>query len=436
MTAVDAAPKQPPIATPPQPSWLSALIARMHFYAGLFVGPFIIVAALTGMVYAFAPQIDNAVNRDLVHVDAVTEPLSLQQQVNAAYAYVGQSATVASIKPATSPTDSTRVIFNPSDKNSDASRGVFIHPGNGEVLGEAPLYGRGGSFGLTEWLSTLHKDLHLGDIGVLYSELAASWLWIIALGGVALWWKHRATQSRIVTTRVRRRKLHTTIGLASLVGLLVLAATGITWSEYAGKNVSEVRKTMGWVSSRVDASLPPDSARTSRAVSVDDVVQSARAAGLSSPNLTLTAPARKNGWVVSEDDRVFPLQRDTAVVDPTNATVIGVQRFSDNPVMSKLVTYGILLHRGELFGVINQVALFAIGAGAVALSVIGYLMWWRRRSNAPQRGDWRTAPRWQLAAVVITTITVGLFLPTVGITLVVFLVIDALRSRRTAVATA
>ncbi len=29
--------------------------------------------------------------------------------------------------------------------------------------------------------------LLLGDSGRLYSELAASWMWVAALGGIALW---------------------------------------------------------------------------------------------------------------------------------------------------------------------------------------------------------------------------------------------------------
>ena len=43
---------------------------------------------------------------------------------------------------------------------------------------------------LRAWFDELHRTLHLGAIGRNYSELAASWLWVISLGGLVLWSLH------------------------------------------------------------------------------------------------------------------------------------------------------------------------------------------------------------------------------------------------------
>ena len=40
---------------------------------------------------------------------------------------------------------------------------------------------------MSTWLDGLHRHLNLGEPGRIYSELAASWLWVVALGGVCLW---------------------------------------------------------------------------------------------------------------------------------------------------------------------------------------------------------------------------------------------------------
>jgi hypothetical protein len=52
-----------PPARPPVPdahrSALHAVLLRLHFYIGLFVGPFILVAALTGTLYVLTPQIES-----------------------------------------------------------------------------------------------------------------------------------------------------------------------------------------------------------------------------------------------------------------------------------------------------------------------------------------------------------------------------------------
>src|SRR3546814_3422111 len=40
------------------------LILRLHFYAGILIGPFILIAALSGGLYAMAPTIEKFVYSD------------------------------------------------------------------------------------------------------------------------------------------------------------------------------------------------------------------------------------------------------------------------------------------------------------------------------------------------------------------------------------
>ena len=125
--------------TAPQRSGLPALTRRIHFYAGLFVAPFIFVAALSGAIYAVAPSLENLVYRDVLTVEA--------------------------------------------------------EPG----------------------------DVPLGTPGEMYAELAASWLWVVALGGLFLW--ARVARTRVFTgleTTSGRRK-----GVLNLHGV---AGTGCWWA--------------------------------------------------------------------------------------------------------------------------------------------------------------------------------------------------------------
>ncbi|MBL0888735.1 PepSY domain-containing protein [Myceligenerans sp. I2] len=66
------------------------------------------------------------------------------------------------------------------------ARAVFVDPGTGEVRGDLTVYGTSGALPLRTWVDQLHRNLHLGDPGRLYSELAASWLGIVALAGLGL----------------------------------------------------------------------------------------------------------------------------------------------------------------------------------------------------------------------------------------------------------
>src|SRR5690606_31904930 len=76
---------------------------------------------------------------------------------------------------------------SPDRLGESESRAVFVDPGTGEVRGDLTVYGTSGALPLRAWLDHLHRNLHLGEPGRLYSELAASWLGVVALAGLGLW---------------------------------------------------------------------------------------------------------------------------------------------------------------------------------------------------------------------------------------------------------
>lgn len=56
-----------PTATPfpvRRKSPFAALLVRLHFYAGVLVAPFLLVAAVTGLLYTVTPQLDAFVYHD------------------------------------------------------------------------------------------------------------------------------------------------------------------------------------------------------------------------------------------------------------------------------------------------------------------------------------------------------------------------------------
>ncbi|MGZ3146598.1 PepSY domain-containing protein [Lentzea chajnantorensis] len=110
-------------------------------------------------------------------------------------------------------------------------------------------------------------------------------------------------------------------------------------------------------------------------------------------------------------------------------------RFADFPFMAKMTRWGIDAHMGVLFGWPNQLLLLLLGGGLVALVVMGYRMWWKRRptrgfGRPTPRGQWRKAPPVALVALGVGAVVVGWFAPLLGISLVAFLVVDALLGLR------
>ena len=458
----------PPVARPrAQRGWFSALLLRLHFFAGILVAPFILVAAISGGLYALAPSLEKVVYADQLEASSAAQNVSLTDQIVSAEELVGDEGTLSAVRPAPEPGATTRVMFADPDLGESESRAIFVDPATGEILGDLTVYGTSGSLPLRTWISQLHRSLHLGDAGRLYSELAASWLGIVAAAGLGLWIaRFRKSRTKRDMIRPQRgytgyrkaRSWHTSIGLWVAVGALFLSATGITWSQLGGANVSELRTTLGWqtpaVSTSLDGSEPAADEHahhhggSSHAEDEDTEVTSANPATFAS---VLTVAQRENvntglveirppaepgtAWVVQEIQRSYPTEVDSVAIDGTTLEAVDRVDFADFSLPAKLSRWGIDLHMGSMFGLPNQLAMVLLAAGIATLTVLGYVMWWRRRptraarfepGRPPARGVLRGAPGWGIAAVIAGAIAIGLFLPLVGYTLAAFVVLDVI----------
>jgi uncharacterized iron-regulated membrane protein len=434
---------------------LRGVVLRFHFYAGVLVGPFVLVAALTGVLYALTPQLESWLYHAELSVPVSGRQLPLAEQVRAARAG-NPSGTLVAVRPAPEPGATTRVLFTEPGLGESERRAVFVDPATGRVTGDLVAYGTSGVLPLRTVLDKLHRNLLLGEPGRLYSELAASWLWLLALGGAVLWltrWRAdrrpRPGSGRAASGRRRTLGVHGVVGMWVLLGAVFLSATGLTWSAYAGGNVSALQAAFGWSTPALTstggtehaAHDPATAAGTSDAARVDAVLAEARAAGIDAGAVEIGLPAEPGAaWRVTEVGRGWPTQVDAVAV--ASGQVVGEVRFADYPLAAKLARWGIDAHMGMLFGWPNQLLLLAIGLGLVALVLLGYRMWWQRRpvrgsaftfGRPVARGQWRKASTPQVVTLLVVAGVVGWFVPLLGLSLAVFLAVDVLlgvRARR------
>jgi uncharacterized iron-regulated membrane protein len=453
---------------------------RLHFYVGLLIGPFLLIAAVSGFFYALAPTIEKVVYNDQLAAASTAQNVPLSRQITTART-VHPDLPVSRIVPG-SDGSTTRVLFTDGALPSEShSRVVFVDPSDGAIRGDTVQYGSGQALPLRTWLSGVHRSLHLGDAGRLYSELAASWLAPLALAGVYLWWGRTrragtsALRSTVVrsttglTGRARRRSRHDVLGTWALLGMLVLSATGLTWSAHAGQRVSDLRAALGWTTPSLSAQ-PPVTSRTgspsdqaadgheghgshtgahgtgtgtSTSTDTDWTPDGARVAlagahatGLTEP-VELTPPAGDGGpWLVQEVRRSWTPGPDAVSIDAATGTAVQSIPFSSYPAAARLADWGIRLHMGFLFGLANQLLLAAVAAAIVVVTIRGYALWWTRRptryrglARPPVRGAARELLRRRPLATLIgaiAVVTLGWAVPLLGISLAAFLVLDAL----------
>ena len=438
----------------PRAAW-GNLLRRLHFYVGLFVGPFIFFAALTGTLYVATPQLENALYRHALHTNSVGELQPLAEQIAVAEKTVGSDLRLHAVRPGLAEGETTRVMFADPSLGPSEHRAIFVDPISLAVLGDMTVYGTSGILPLRQTIDYLHTSLMLGDVGRLYSELAASWMWVAALGGIALWFYTRPKR-RINNSFQNRRRVHVALGWTLLGGMLLFSATGLTWSQWAGENVDKLRAEMNWLTPQVNTMLSgtpmvmdehaehrghhggmivPEMAMD--LTQFDGVLSAARKAGIDANKLEIRpASTSERAWTVTEIDRSWPTQVDAVAVDPNTMQVIDRTRFEDFPLMAKLTRWGVDFHMGILFGLVNQLLLVAFGLALCVLIIWGYRMWWMRRparsaANPVQTlcQSWLALSFWGRVVTIVVSALLGLALPVMGVSLVLFIFVDWLRWR-------
>lgn len=418
-----------------QANLLLQFLRRLHAFVGIFIGPFIVIVSLTGALYGASFAIENWLYSDILTAPGNSTHQSLAMQVERANGVVGNEAQLLGIRPAATQHETSRVLYTSNKLKGSEFRTLFLDPMTLEVKGDVVTYGSSGALPLRTTIDKLHRDLLFGESGRWYSEVAATWLWITGLSGLILYFNRRKNHSN--QSKNPYQKLvnkHVYLGLFCLVGLLMLSVTGLTWSEHAGDNIDKIRTFMDWRT----PSLNRDLTQNTMAPSLEDlnlfdeVVAVAKKNGIDSNKLEIR-PAKKpnEAWLVSEIDRSYPSQVDSVAIDPDQLSVVDKVEFSKFPIMAKLTRWGIDLHMGSLFGVVNQILLVILSLGISFLGITGYWMWIKRNGwkNLKLKQntlflELKTQPKGNLLLLLVMLMSVGILLPVFLISLIIFMILE------------
>lgn len=212
---------------------------RWHFYAGLFVIPFMLVLASTGIIYLFKPQLDSLMYRDWLYVQpaAVVSPYSQQL---AAVTQQYPDATVTKFTPQIAPNRSSEVELTTATAQKLT---VFVDPYRSQVLGAQDT-----EHNFQALVRKIHGELLIGKTGDYLVELAACWGLVLLISGLYLWWPReplslKGTLIPRLWSKSKRtfwRDLHAVPGFygALLIGFLIL--TGLPWSGFWGETFANV----------------------------------------------------------------------------------------------------------------------------------------------------------------------------------------------------
>lgn len=418
---------------------------RWHFYAGLFVVPFILLLSLTGAIYLFKPQIDRWEERDWRGLSSA-HAVSADAQVRAALAAVPGAAFNAYRIPEN---EGDAAIVKLTTPARDALE-LVVSP-QGKVLATVDPETR-----ITPTIARLHGSLMMGLPGGLLVELAASWSIIMIISGLYLWWPRGRGAAGILWPRLgmgRRmfwRDLHAVTGFWVAGLALVLLFSGLPWTDGWATGFRWVRSEMGWNSGPqtwkggIDLHAAHDhnammaqhamKAPTS-SVTLSAIVEKAKVERIPFPAIIQPplAPARfgppnGNVWKLTSESQNRPLIR-TVQYDPSTGAEIGRSDFSGKHVIDRVINYAIAWHEGQLLGAINQLVGVLTAIALMTLAISGIVMWWRRRPGGTL-GAPPIPPENQIRVIVALLICFSLFLPMLLLSLLLMALIDRIAIRR------
>lgn len=424
-----------------QQSALYRTIWRWHFYAGLFVLPFVLLLSVTGAIYLFKPQIDRWEERAFQNLPTGNPVSPNEQLVSALAAYPGAQFQSYRLPKYTG--DAAAIHLGLADGRSMID--VFVAP-DGRVVGAIAPDNR-----FIEWVRSIHGELLAGKWGAYIVELAGSWAIVMVLSGLWLWWPEGRGLAGVLWPRLSLgkrafwRDIHAVTGFWVSGLALILLVTALPWAGVWGDAFKTVRAEMGWVTEKADwniggaehAEHDHEAMMRQQAAGVPmtglaEVVSKAKAeTSLPYPVLVKPpgAPDRAGPtdmvWTVKSEAQNRPLNV-TITYDMGTGEELSRKGFDEKHGIDKAVGYGIAWHEGQLFGWINQLIGLLTAAALVTLAVSGFIMWRRRKPETGLGAPPLPAVPARIRGVVAITLVLAALLPLLAASLILLWIFDRL----------
>lgn len=421
---------------------------RWHFYAGIIFAPFLIILAFSGSVYLFKPQIESLLYHHLYYVqEKGSSPLSPSAQV-AKVKEAYPNGEITSIKYYDSPSRTTEISV--MEKGEMLS--VYVNPYNGKLNGSLENDKK-----FTEIFKKLHSELIIGGtIANRLVELAACWAVLLLITGLYIWWpRNKEKIWGTILPRFNRkgrifwRDMHAVPAFWLSILILILIATGLPWSGVMGEGINrlanstntgypsyafsfgekpesklltkDIAEDVPWAAEN----LPVPSSKTNGylPLSLEDVTYIAHTQNIEKP-YTISFPQGDKGvYTVSTSD-TKPNKNATLHIDQYSGAILSNVHYNQYGILAKIITVGIALHEGRLFGLANQMMGIFVCLGLIGIVISSFIMWRKRKPSGKLGTPLRSNDFKVVKTIFFIMLALGVIMPLVGISIIIVYLLD------------
>ncbi len=428
-----------------------AIAWRWHFYAGLFVTPFLLMLAITGLVMVYFTGFQSRLG-SVVHVAPEGQAAPLAAQAEAALGAFDGATLKEYVAPA-APGRAAWFLL----AHADRTQAVAVNPYTLQRLRTVDSDDT-----VFAWANKIHGTLLLGDVGDRLIEVAAGLGIVMVVTGLYLFWPRNGalwSTALVPEWKAKGRRwwksLHASLGFWIAIVLLAFLVTGMSWTGIWGGKLVQAWSSFPaakWdavpTSDKTHASLNHGSGHEvpwgleqtpmprsvaqdggAAAVSLDSVAAQARQLGFTG-QFHIHLPQDATGvYTVSRDtmsgDLGNPFQDRTVHIDRYSGKVLADVGYADYSPMARFMAVGIALHQGDL-GLWSAWLNVLFCLAVVLMCASGMVMWWVRRPRGSGRLAAPPMPAepnlWKGGAIVM--LLTGLAFPLAGGVLLAVVLLD------------
>ncbi|MEC3906232.1 PepSY domain-containing protein [Tamlana sp. 2201CG12-4] len=403
---------------------LNQWLWKWHFIAGLISLPFVLLLAITGGIYLFKDSYEAPKQTHIKTVKATGEAISYQGQWELAKSAL-KKAPNAIIVPTETDQATEFVSGRFSHKNS-----VFINPYSAEVSGYISPKDSG-----MHTVRKLHGELLMGKFGTKLIELIASWMFILIITGVYVFWPDKKQGIKAFFTirfkqgkRILFRDLHTVFGFWISVLLLMTLAGGMPWTDVFGGNFKTLQKYTNTGFPKTWEGRGLNSDVTGTPLPLDAIVALAKTKNLEG-KLSIGLPQNPKSVYIIYNETFDLDQQKRFYIDQYSGKQIFQHHWEDVGILMRGRMWFMAFHQGQ-FGTWNFVLMLGVAVLLVFVAIIGLVSYLKRK----EAGTWGTpkVPAKFKAGygIIAIIILLGIIFPLFGFSAILITLVELLRGRK------
>lgn len=396
---------------------------KWHLIAGLFSLPIVLILSITGIIYLFKDNYEKVQYEEVTKVKPTKKSISYQEQW-----VIAQSLW--------DKTSDALILNENKEEATEFTSGMFSHKSrflldqySGKEKGRIDLKKTD-----MHKVRKLHGELLLGSFGTKIVELVASWMVVLIITGIYLFWPRgrgikglfqiRTNQSK----RILFKDIHAVTGFWFSALLLLILAGGLPWTDIFGSCYK-------WVQDSTNTGFPAtwnsrsvQSTQNGDPLHLDFFVTKARELNLSG-KISIHLPQSPKS-VYSVSNQTAELSKMKMLhFDQYSGELIKSHTWEDIGLMMKTRLWVMAFHQGE-FGLWNFILVLLTAIALLIMSLAGLISYFKRKP----KGNWgvpNSSHDVNFGMGIIALICIlGMILPVFGASLIILTSLFFIRRKK------